>query len=491
MKTIVMHPLRTILTHSRTYIVVLLVGTATALSFFLFSPTVVTLSLISILVVFWVLSEPRKNIHLCILFSFVPLCAGAYFGKELPISYFIVPIITISYFLSKFMQNETIHSMKPALNPFWILILIYFSMVFANFLRNPIFLSDVFELKYKSLGIHAWMRYVLSFCYYLIFLEVASTDLKMIKKAIKFLWWLCVVLSILGVILVYSHLAQNLLYKLQHLGIISPEFFSTGGVDLMETRYRDLSGGAHIGTVALIASIGLFLLLSQTLGKMKNLTIWICSAFFTFALILSGIRSFFIGTSLTVAIWLLIKKKPRYILGLLMLFTCLYVAIFVCYQDLPEVFQRSFRLMGSFQELDIGRTKVFQLFLQSFLNHPLFGVGIGSSGFRYSSNWSSFFISEQLRTGGHGTYSSLLYLFGLVGFIPFVIILIQGIRLSYQFLLKTESKFEKSLIMFCFLFLIFYLIPMAFAGTGSDPFYFAILGIISGLWVKRRKEVLS
>jgi len=41
--------------------------------------------------------------------------------------------------------------------------------------------------------------------------------------------------------------------------------------------------------------------------------------------------------------------------------------------------------------------------------------------------------------------------------------------------------------MFCFLFLVYYLIPMGFGGKGSDMFYFAVLGIVSGICIRRRR----
>jgi len=288
-------------------------------------------------------------------------------------------------------------------------------------------------------------------------------------------------------ILVYSHPAQNVLYNLQNRGIISSFLFDTGGTNLLETRYRDPTIGApHIGTLSEVAVMGLFVLLTV---RSKILLKWVLGIFFGYALILSGMRGAFAGTVLALIVWLLIKRKPKYLVVSLVILITLYLSIFVFYENLPGFFQRTFRIRGGFQELDIGRVGAFSFFWQSFLSHPLFGVGIAHSGFRYSSDWLTFFVSEQLRIGGHGTYLSLLYLFGLVGFIPFMIALTQGIKSSYELSLKTDSKLDQSFAMFCLLFLIYYTIPMAFGGAGRGPFYFAIMGIISGLYIKRRKDL--
>jgi len=453
----------------------------------LFSPVYVLFLIVGVLLLLCVLSNPERSIYIYIFLVFVPICMGKYFGEALPISYFVIPIITVLYLLPKIMQKTPIYSFRRSLNPLLIPTLIYFGVVFASFLRNPIFPSDISKLRYESLGIHAWMEYLLSFCYYFMFTEVIATNMRITKTSLRLLWQLSLILSLLGIILVYSHPAQNVLYNFQNRGIISSYFFDTGGTNLLETRYRDPNIGApHIGTLSGVAAMGLFLLLTV---KSKIPLKWVLGTFLGYALVLSGMRGAFAGTVLALVVWLLIKRKPKYLVVSLVILIALYLGVFIFYENLPGFFQRTFRISGGFQELDIGRRGAFSFFWQSFLSQPLFGIGIGHPGFRYSSNWLTFFVSEQLRRGGHGTYLSLLYLFGLVGFIPFMIALIQGIKSSYRLSLKTGSELDQSLALFCFLFLIFNTIPMAFGGAGRNPFYFAILGIISGLYVRKRKNL--
>jgi hypothetical protein len=467
------------------YIIILLIGGFITLIAYLSSTLYALLLVLSLLFLFLIYVEPKRSIYVCILLSLVPICIGKYSEKEIPISYFVIPFSMALYLLSMSIQKIPINTMNKKLNPFLILILIYFIVIFLNFLRNPVFLTELFKLKQKSFGIHAWMGYLLSFCYYFIFAETISNDIKTIKKAMIFLSLLCITLSILGIILVYLYPAQDLLYKLQNFGILSTSFFDTGGVELSQSRYRDPTGGYHIGTLSTAAPLGLFLLLSD---NSKNLLKWILSIFFIYVLILSGMRSFLAGTLISLFFLSLINRKPTYLFISLTLIICFCLCAFVFYDTLPNFFQRAFRIKGGIQALDIGRSEVYSFFWQSFLHNPFLGVGIGSSEFRYSSDELSFFVSEQLRIGGHGTYISLLYLFGLLGFIPFIIILFQGIKYSYKLFLQTVNDFEKSLSLFCFLFLIFYIVPMAFGGKGSDPFYFAIIGTISGLWIRKEQK---
>jgi hypothetical protein len=464
-------------------IIVVLVG----LMICLFSPIYVLFSIVGALLLLYVLNKPERSIFICMFLYFIPICMGKYFGESTPVSYFVIPTITVLYLLLKIMQKTPIYSFRWSLNPLLIPTLIYFGVVFASFLRNPIFPSDIPKLRYESLGIHAWMAYLLSFCYYFIFTEVIATNARITKTSLKLLWQFSLILSVLGIVLVYSHTAQNVLYNLQNRGIVSEFLFDTGGTNLLETRYRDPAVGVpHIGTLSGAAAMGLFLLLTV---RSKILLNWVLGIFLGYALILSGMRSAFAGTVIALVVWLLIKRKPKYVLVSLVILIALYLGIFVFYENLPGFFQRTFRIRGSFQELDIGRARAFSSFWRSFFYHPLFGVGIGHSGFRYSSDWLTFFGSEQLRRGGHGTYLSLLYLFGLMGFIPFMIALIKGINSSYELSLKTDSELDQSFAMFCLLFLVYYTIPMAFGGAGRDPFCFAIMGTISGLYIKRRKDL--
>jgi len=311
--------------------------------------------------------------------------------------------------------------------------------------------------------------------------------MKTTQKTIKFLWQLCLILGVLGVILIYSHSVQNVLHNLQSQGVISDSFFGIGGSDFLSTRYRLSTGGYRIGTLGSIASIGLILLLAGAY-KAKNILKWTLYGFFGYSLILSGERSGFAGIVLTLLVWMMVQKKPRYLIVSFMIFLSLYLGIFVFYEALPGSLQRILKIYGSFEHLDVGRASVFLLYWENFSHDPLFGVGIGSSSFRYSSEWLSLFKSEQLRIGGHGTYVSILYLMGLAGFIPFAWGLVGSLKFSYSLLKRENDKFKVALAMFCFLWLVYYLIPMGFAGYGASMLYFAIIGTVSGLCIRQRSE---
>lgn len=466
--------------------VVVFVGLAVSL----FPSVYVLLLIVGVSLLFLILNKPERSVYICMLLIFIPICIAKYLGHPILGSYFLIPLITFLYLFQKIMGNVSIYSLKTSLNPLLVPILIYFLVVFANFLRNPPSLTG---LEYRPQGFHVWFNYLLCFCCYFIFAEVMATDMKVTQRVVKFLWRLCFSLSVLGVILIYSYSAQNILSNLENQGILY-NFF--GGMQTFP-HYRLPGGGYRIGMLGGVASIGLILLLARTY-KVKNIWRWVLGGFLTYSLILAGGRSGFVGIMIALLVWMIIiEKKARYYVMSLTIFLFLYLSVFVFHEIFPGSLQRIFNIYAGFRQLDYGRSLLFPLFRESFLRHPILGVGIGS----IETSWEEMtlggafetYIVSNLRLGGHGTYISILYLMGLAGFIPFIWGLIKGLKCSYSLSKRNNDKLIMSLGIFCFLWLIYYLIPMALGGRGSDMFYFAIMGIISGLCIRQKigRKVLN
>jgi hypothetical protein len=121
------------------------------------------------------------------------------------------------------------------------------------------------------------------------------------------------------------------------------------------------------------------------------------------------------------------------------------------------------------------------MYLESVAEHPWIGVGIGVTGAAGAQGPFAEFLAHKLRTGGHGAYASVLYLFGLAAFIPFALILLGSLRSSYRTFRRTASPAVRSTALFCFLFLVYYLFPLVVEGNGGDPLLFGIVGIVAGL----------
>lgn len=439
----------------------------------------ILITLIGITLISSLLIKPERGIYVFIFLSLVPVGLGKYLGHTVLLSYLLIPLIIIIYLIYRFLYKERIYSMDVSLNPMLIPVLLYFFVVFVNFLRNP---PSLAKLGSEPQGFYAWFSYVLSFCYYFFFAEAIATNTKVTQKAIKFLLWLCFFLSVVGIILVYSPQTRNVLYVLTNRGFFYG-FFS-GGTGWLDTGFRLSMGGYRMGTLGGAASIG-FLLLFVGIPKISNRVLrWLLYGLFITSIAFSGGRTEFAGIILAILIWLMVHRKSQHLIIFFALILALYLSMTIFYENLPGSFQRILQIRGRFEQLDPWRATLFPIYLKSFLIRPLFGVGIGSveSGFHITN--VETFLLNQLRRGGHGVYVSLLYLWGLAGFIPFMWILVKSLKVS-NFLLKTESEnFNAKLATFCFFWLIYYLIPMGFGGRGSEVLYFTILGIISGLHIK-------
>jgi len=67
----------------------------------LYSSVYILLLIAAALLLFWVLKNPERSVYGCMLLIFVPICVTKYLGNTVPISYFIIPIVTVLYLFQK------------------------------------------------------------------------------------------------------------------------------------------------------------------------------------------------------------------------------------------------------------------------------------------------------------------------------------------------------------------------------------------------------
>jgi hypothetical protein len=449
-----------------------------------FKPFQILVLLIGFLFFPWVLIRPHIGVFATIVLIFIPLSIGNLFRiPHLQVAEVVIPLITIAYFISKVLKRKPIFVFKRSMNPFLIPILLYFGVIFTNYLRNPLPPSSIVGISQDLGGLRIYYRFFLSFCAYLLFAEAVSSDMKIIPGIKGLLWQICLILFLLGIVLIYSPAAQNILYSLQTHGIFPLSFFEAAGAELLETRYRLVSGAYRIDTLEEVASICLLLSLAGT-KKLNSLSKWILCGFLWSGVILSGARSSFVGTILGFCFMVVLQKKWKALPLLFVTGFMVYICVFVYYDLLPLQLQRILKIVGRLEQLDVGRSTIFPIFWSSFLKSPVFGVGIGSVEIRGIG--MTRFVTQQLRFGGHGTYISLLYTTGILGFIPFLWIYLTGIKTSLYVFNRASNKMVKTLSLFCLLYLIYDLIPLGFGGLGASLPLFMVFGIISGFYLNQK-----
>ncbi len=188
------------------------------------------------------------------------------------------------------------------------------------------------------------------------------------------------------------------------------------------------------------------------------------------------------GLVVALLTWSVVTRNFRVTVALALVLACAGVYVVAVAEEFQPFFRRTLTLATDLDERALPRTQLFPLYGASIRENPLVGVGIGGVRGAESGDTLSAFLAAKLRTGGHGSYISLLYLFGLAAFVPFLLLLVACLRSSFQMFRRAASAGVSSLALFCFLFLVYYMFPMVVEGNGGDPLLFGVMGIVTGLW---------
>jgi O-antigen ligase len=217
------------------------------------------------------------------------------------------------------------------------------------------------------------------------------------------------------------------------------------------------------------------------------------------AAFLSGGRSNFVGLMLTLPVYAVLLARRRIWTEMLWLSGILGIGIIVIQSTLPGQFERITTAFLSFEQQDPYRTILFDIYWQGFEDSPIFGQGIGSKtevlGYAATSALGDAeFFSQQIITGGHGSYLSILFVFGLLGAIPWFGLLTTALIASFR--LARDRAEEDSVPGFwsrlTFLYLISILPAFAVGGNGYDAAWtYLVMGIVAALVTRRNSIVES
>lgn len=215
-------------------------------------------------------------------------------------------------------------------------------------------------------------------------------------------------------------------------------------------------------------------------------------------LFLSGGRTVMIGVILAIVVFsilLLPKNLIYFILGGAALF--LVLILFAPQSVLEGQIRRlSTFNSGHFMGQDIMRGMAWLSYYKNFLAHPIFGKGIGGSSIFIYTRYPQVetWLEQAQFSGGHGSYLSLLGLYGIGGLIYFLIMLGGGIILSFK---KIRANLERNINyvaigLFCFMLLMIKSVDFLTSDNGlSIPIMFYTVGLIVSLTVlenRRRRE---
>ena len=294
----------------------------------------------------------------------------------------------------------------------------------------------------------------------------------------KFLKAILYVTLLIGFVRIYTFLHQI------DTPLVAGFFnYNTGGVKNVGGVAQRFAGLDYATMIGIPALFGLYVY--------KNKLNFFLLIIFLVFLFLSGSRTVMVGFTLSIVIFSFLFLPKNFIYFIVS--GCILFLIAVIF--LPQTFfEGQVTRLSSFQNAgflgqDIWRGTAWYLYLKSFIANPIFGKGISDyTGFIYSSfPGTEHFVRQQLFSGGHGAYFSLLGIFGIGGITYFVILVYGGIILSFK-KIKQYAAFNQdktAIAIFCFMLLI---ISAVYSITGPNgfsdvPHIFYTVGLICAIRV--------
>lgn len=244
-------------------------------------------------------------------------------------------------------------------------------------------------------------------------------------------------------------------------------------------EYLDYQKPFGSGTDA--AYFGLSLLLILVWGELciNSLLLRKCMIFtFALSILLIASRSSMLAFAVAIGVYLIMQKRPTFKNIVLTCFVTLFIAAIVIFFAIkvPEIeAYLSERFIPLFQDPESDPTGSWRLIgwahaLISICEHPIVGIGFGS----YSER---FIAGQWLRLSLHSAYVDILYSMGLIGLIPFCMILVNAIRQMYRRVVQQITDLNRKLCLSLLLIIVY----LAFFISLNAEMSYALSGTL--MWV--------
>ncbi|WP_045216484.1 O-antigen ligase family protein [Desulfonatronovibrio magnus] len=376
---------------------------------------------------------------------------------------FITPVLFLFTFAKVLKHGNMLIPRHSFLFFSAILILIHVAII--HYILNPVFGSTFFG---GESGIRQYYSIFTGVCIFFHSLWVSRYFIPIGDNFwMKFLQWLIIACVAFGILRIVSH-------------------FSGFDLPFWEGRFAytaisiDPGMGGRIGGLAELGTVGLAALLAVYYDNRFDLKFIIIISIFTFFIVMSGGRAASVGAFICVLIFffLIQKSLARFAFIIAIFFTLILSA--TIFAPLDAQFSRISNLEGGMEELSPHR-HAFQLaLLDHFLEKPWLGQGIGTKIQLIGPDGN--YISSNI-TWGHGTYTSILAIFGILGGI-YLFIFLFGSTIKMYFFKRKYINLTNNIndgiiiLIFCILNLIILSIRFIAEGNGFNfPILFCFVGL--------------
>lgn len=208
------------------------------------------------------------------------------------------------------------------------------------------------------------------------------------------------------------------------LGFLQGQSIQSQGLDRLGLEGVGVN---HFASVLLLGSAVAIGLALGTHRSSKLSIFWLAGLLLTILVVLSQSRGAFLGQAVLVVVGVMFvnQSRRRFLMVVPMLFVLALIAIGPRYSDvLGDYSQRMLDLISAGEVLESARPYLWEMAFQGFVDHPLFGLGIGN--FTMPINWFELAIKTSAPefihplAAAHSFYLGALVELGLLGFIPLI-----------------------------------------------------------------------
>ncbi len=249
-----------------------------------------------------------------------------------------------------------------------------------------------------------------------------------------------------------------------------------------QTTYR-------LGGISEAATLGISSLLSLYYLKRWSFKFLLFFVSFVFLFFMSGGRAAAFGVLASLCFFLTFIERGKMSRALLYGLIILGLVFFAFqYGFLESQYKRLTSIEGGFAQQDIYRYRSNLHKWKVFMEKPILGKGIG-----FSKHTNSF-VEKQSLGGGHGSYLSVLMIFGIGGgFFLFVFLFVSMLRafiaIKKNNITRNLNEDQLKMLVFILVLLIIFSIEYIAGGNGYlDMRLYLCAGILSGILSRREND---
>lgn len=281
-----------------------------------------------------------------------------------------------------------------------------------------------------------------------------------------------------------------------NLPFLTGEFVYGGEYSSPYSKLKYGGTAYRLGGLTDVVSFGIPALFSYYLFKKKFNFMAMILLFFL--LFLSGGRTVMVGVFFAVIVFSFFFFPRNFAYLIVGGIVFIFIAIVIIPENVLQGQLGRFTIFNaqSSMGIDTGRALGWKLLWESFLSNPVWGKGIGhyDPSFYLGNSKYAEFVKQISFAGGHGSYLSLLSLYGLGGITYFLIMIVGGIALSIKKINEyVNLNLDKTAIaVFGFMILIIKMFDYITAKNGLDvTIIFYSVGFLASLTVIKNKELLQ